>query len=83
MTSSCITRLALPLVAKALLKLSITLLIASHLTVPCGWALRLFADLTIQFLRHLPALVSPANAWASSYEWSWHILAVAVNFFAN
>lgn len=83
MTSSCITRPALPLGAKAFLKLSITILIAGHLTVPCEWALRLFADLTIQCLLHLPALVSPANASASFYEWPWHILAVAGNFFAN
>ena len=83
MTVPSITRLALPLVVKALLKLSIAILIAGHLAVPCEWALRLFADLTIQCLCHLAALVSPANAWSSSYEWPWHILAVAVNFFAN
>ena len=83
MTSSCITRLALPLVAKGLLELSIAILIVGHLTVPCGWALRLFADLTIQCLLHLPALVSPTNAWASFYEWPWRTLAVAVKLFAN
>jgi hypothetical protein len=70
-------------VVKVLLKLSIAILVADPPIVPCGWALRLFADLTIQCLLHLPALVSPAKTWASSYEWPWHILAVAVNFFAN
>jgi hypothetical protein len=70
-------------VAKALLKLSIAILIAGPATLPGGWALRLFADLTIQFLRHLPAFVSPANPRRLFYEWSWHILAAAINFLAN
>ena len=83
MTTAFITRQAVRMAAKALLKLSIAILIAGHLPVPCEWTLRLFADLTIQCLCHLAALVSPANAWSSSYEWPWHILAVAVNFFAN
>jgi hypothetical protein len=83
MTSSCITRLGLPLGAKALLKLSIAILVAGHLTFPCGWALRLVADLTIQLLSYLPSSLPLADSWSSSYEWPWHILAVAVNFFAN
>ena len=83
MTSSCITRLALPLVAKGLLELSIAILIVGHLTVPCGWALRVFTDLIIQCLRHLPVLLPLASPRASSYEWPWHILAVTINFLAN
>jgi len=83
MTSSSITRLALPLVAKVLLKLSIAIFIAGHLTVPCGWTLRLFADLTIQLLRHLPTLMPVANPWPFFHEWPWHILAAAINFLAN
>jgi hypothetical protein len=83
MTSSCITSLALPLGAKALLKLSIAILVAGHLTVPCVWALRLVADLTIQLLSYLPSSLPLADYWSSSYEWPWHALAVTINFLAN
>ena len=83
MTVPSITRLALPLVVKALLKLSIAILIAGHLTVPCGWTLRLFADLAIRCLCHLPALVGLANVWRLSYELPWHNFAAAINFLAN
>ena len=83
MTTAFITRQAVRMVAKALLKLSIAILIAGHLTVPCGWTLRLFADLAIRCLCHLPALVGLANVWRLSYELPWHNLAAAINFLAN
>ena len=83
MTVPSITRLALPLVVKVLLKLSMAILTARHLTVPCGWTLRLFADVTIQCLCHLPVLVGLANVWRLSYELPWHTFAAAINSLAN
>jgi hypothetical protein len=83
MTTPSITRQAVPMAAKALLKLSIAILIAGPATLPRGWPLRLLAGLTIQFLRHLPALLPPAHPWPLSYEWPCRILAAAINFFAN
>ncbi len=82
-TLQAITRQAVPIVVKVLLKLSITILIAGPATFPRGWALRLFTDLTIQLLRHLPVLVGLANVWRLSYELPWHTFAAAINFLAN
>lgn len=83
MINSSISRSTLPLFVKTLVKLFIAILTAGHLTVPCGWALRLFADVTIQCLRHLPALVRLANVWPLSYELPWRTFAAAINFLAN
>lgn len=83
MTTLSITRQAVPIVAKAILKLSIAILIAAPGTFPREWALRLFADLTIQFLCHLPLSLPPANLWPLFSEWSWRILAPAIHFLAN
>jgi hypothetical protein len=83
MTTSSFTRRALPMVAKALLKFSIAILIVGPATLPRGWTLRLFASLTIQFLCHTPALLSLANPRPLFFEWPWRIFATAINFYAN
>ena len=82
-TLQAITRQAVPIVVKVLLKLFMAILIAGHLTVPCGWTLRLFADVTIQCVCHLSVLVGLANVWRLSYELPWHTFAAAINSLAN
>ena len=81
MTTSSTTHQAVPMVARALLKLSIAILVVGPATFLPRWPLHLFASLTIQFLRLLPELLPLANPWPLLCELPWCILAAAINFF--